>query len=141
MNVDKLLEALEDDQNESLLNFTTKKIQEMTFRILKELHLPQKETVALCNKLKHYKYIDEIHDLKYGTFLRWIPIDDPNNIELTRGAIFCEIKINENGVFCLCKSFGFPTKYFQISIDTNLIFQKLTEQELVLLNALDHLST
>jgi len=140
MNVDKLLKALDDDSNETLLNFTTEKIREMTLNILKELHLSKKETIDLFQKLKNYKYVDEINELKQGAFLRWIQIDDPSNIQLTKGAIFCELKINDNGVFCICKSFGFPTRHFQLSVDTNLIFQKLTEQEVVLLSALDHLS-
>ncbi len=35
---------------------------------------------------------------------------------------------------------GIGCKHFQIKMDESLIFQKLTQQELVLLNALDHLS-
>ena len=140
MDVNKLLKALDDDSNEELLNFTTKKIRDMNFKILEELQLSKKDTLNMCNKLKDYKYIDEMNDLKYGTYLRWIPIEDPNNIYLTKGAVFCEMNITNNGVFCVCKNFGFSSKHFQISIDKNLIFQKLTDQELILLYALDHLS-
>lgn len=140
MDVNKLLKALDDESNETLFNFTTKTIREMTLKILKELQLSKKETIELFNKLKDYKYVDEMNDLKYGTFIRWIPIEDPTNIYLTKGALFCEMKIKDEGVFCLCKNFGFPPRHFQISMDKNLIFQKLTSQELVLLSALDHLS-
>jgi hypothetical protein len=140
MNVDKLLKALDDESNETLLNFTTDQIREMNLNILKELHLTKKETIDIYNKLKDYKYVDEMNDLKYGTFIRWIPIEDPNNIFLSKGAIFCEMKIKDDGVYCVCKNFGFPARHFQISMDKNLIFQKLTEQELVLLSALDHLA-
>lgn len=140
MNVQKLLQALDDESNETLFNFTTDKIREMTLNILKELHLPKKETIDMYNKLKDYKYVDEMNDLKYGTYVRWIPIEDPNNIHLTKGALFCEMKITDDGVFCVCKNFGFPSRHFQISMDKNLIFQKLTDQEMVLLSALDHLS-
>jgi len=108
---------------------------------LKELQLPKKETLALFHKLKNYKYIDEMQDLKYGTFIRWVPIDDPAQLHLTKGAIFCEMKITDEGMFCVCKNFGFPAKYFQLSMEKNLIFQKLTSQEMVLLSALDHLTT
>jgi hypothetical protein len=140
MNVPKLLEALEDESNEVLLNFTTEKIREMNLNILKELHLSKKDTLEIMNKLKEYKYVDEMDELKYGSYIRWIPIEDPENIYLTKGAIFCEIKITDEGVFCVCKNYGFQSKYFQISIDKNLIFQKLTSQEQVLLSALDHLA-
>lgn len=140
MDVNKLLKALDDDSNETLLNFTTKTIREMTLKILKELHLSKQETIDIFNKLKDYKYVDEMNELKYGTFLRWIPIEDPTNIYLSKGALFCEMKITDDGVFCVCKNFGFPARHFQISMDKNLIFQRLTQQEQVLLSALDHLS-
>jgi hypothetical protein len=140
MNVEKLLKALEDDSNETLLNFTTDKVREMNLNVLKELHLSREDTLELLKKLKDYKYVDEMNELKYGAYIRWIPIEDPNNIHLTKGALFCEMKITDNGVFFICKNYGYNYRHFQISMDKNLIFQKLTAQELVLLSALDHLS-
>ena len=140
MDVNKLLKALDDETNENLFNFTTKKILEMNLQVLKELHLDRNETLDILKKLKEYKYVDEMNDLKYGTYLRWIPISDPENIHLTKGAVFCELKITDNGVFIVCKNLGYSTKHFQIKMDECLVFQKLTQQELVLLSALDHLS-
>ena len=140
MDTKNLLKALDDETNESLMNFTSKQLREMILKILKELQLPRNETLELMNDLKDYKYVDEMKDLKYGTYLRWIPIDDPENIHLKKGALFCEMKVKEDGVYIVCKNYGYNRKYFQIKLDENLIFQKLTEQELVLLSALDHLS-
>lgn len=140
MDVNKLLKALDDNSNETLLNFTTYKIKEMNLNILKELQLSRKDTLDILKKIKDYKYVDEMNDLKYGAYIRWIAIEEPTNIYLTKGALFCEMKITDNGVFCICKNYGFNSKHFQISMDKNLIFQRLTSQELVLLSALDHLS-
>ena len=140
MNIENLLKALDDDSNETLLNFTTDKIKEMNFNIIKELQLSRKNTLDIMRKLKEYKYVDEMNELKYGSYVRWIPIEDPYNVYLTNGAIFCDMKITDNGVFFVCKNHGFKSKHFQISMDKNLVFQKLTNQELVLLSALDHLS-
>lgn len=140
MDVQKLLKALDDESNETLLNFTTDKIRDMNLNILKELHLSKQDTLELLKKLRDYKYVDEMNELKYGAYIRWIPIEDPTSIHLTKGALFCEMKITDDGVFCVCKNYGFKSRHFQISIDKNLIFQKLTDQELVLLSALDHLS-
>ena len=139
MDINKLLKALEDDSNEILLNFTTKKIKEMNLKIINELDVSQKIKTYILKKLYNYKYIDEMNELKYGSYLRWISIKDTKNIYLTKGAIFCEIKVTDEGVFCVCKNFGYKPKYFQISFDDNILFQKLTEQELILLSALDHL--
>ena len=140
MDVNKLLKALEDQSNETLMNFTTDKISEMNWRILKELQLSKEDTIELFKKLKGYKYVDEMNELKYGSHIRWISIDNPTIIHLKKGAIFCEMKIKDEGVYCLCKNYGFNSRHFQLSFDKNLIFQKLTDQELVLLSALDHLS-
>jgi hypothetical protein len=140
MDVNKLLKALDDDSNETLLNFTTDKIKEMNLNIIKELQLPRKDTLDIMNKLREYKYVDEMNELKYGAYIRWIPIEDPTNINLTKGALFCEMKITDDGVFCVCKNYGYTQRHFQLSMDKNLIFQRLTDQELVLLSALDHLS-
>jgi len=140
MDVSKLLKALDDDSNETLLNFTSDKIKEMNLNIIKELQLPRKDTLDIMNKLRDYKYVDEMNELKYGAYIRWIPIEDPTNIHLTKGALFCEMKITDDGVFCVCKNYGYTQRHFRLSIDKNLIFQRLTDQELVLLSALDHLS-
>jgi hypothetical protein len=84
--------------------------------------------------------VDEMSDLKYGTYIRWIPVENPEEIDLKKGAIFCEMKITDDGVFLVCKNFGYNSRCFRISMDKNLIFQKLTDQELILLSALDHLA-
>lgn len=140
MDVNKLLKALDDETNENLFNFTSNKIKEMNLQIIKELHLPKDETINILKKLKDYKYVDEMSDLKYGTYIRWIPIENPKKIDLEKGAIFCEMKITDEGVFLVCKNLGYIVRHFQISMDKNLIFQKLTDQELILLSALDHLA-
>ena len=139
MDVNKLLKALDDETNENLFNFTSNKMKEMNLKIIKELALPREKTLDILKKLRDYKYVDEMSDLKYGTYIRWIPIENPKQIELTKGAIFCEMKITDEGVFLICKNLGYSSKHFRIQLDKNLIFQKLTEQELVLLSVLDHL--
>ena len=140
MDVNKLLKALDDETNENLFNFTSNKMREMNLKIIKELELPREKTLDILKKLTDYKYVDEMIDLKYGTYIRWIPIENPKQIELTKGAIFCEMKITDEGVFLICKNLGYSSKHFRIQMDNNLIFQKLTDQELVLLSVLDHLA-
>ena len=78
LNVEKLLEALDVEINENIMNLTTSKIKEMNLKILKELHLTKKDTLELLKKLNGYKYVDEMNDLKSGTYLRWIPLEKKN---------------------------------------------------------------
>jgi hypothetical protein len=138
MDIDKLLKALDNEENSKFMNLTTKKIQDMKLAILKELQLSQQDITEIMRKLKEYMYVDEMDELRYGAFIRWIPIKDPDNLHLTAGGILCEINVTDDGVSLTCKNFAH--KHYQIKMDECLIFQKLTAQEQVLLSAMDHLA-
>jgi hypothetical protein len=138
MDIPKLLKALENENNENLMNFTTIKLREMNQRVLKELPLSKSEYHDFVNKLKDYKFIDELNDLKEGAYIRWINITNPEKFVLTKGSIFCETKITDTGIVLVGKSFY--NKFFQIKLDDCLVFQRLTNEEKVLLNALDYLA-
>ena len=137
VNVDKLMYALDNENNENIMNLTTQKILEMNLNILKELHLDKQTTLNYLKKLKEYRYIDEINDLKHGAFIKWIPITDPSYLPLHHCGMICEIKITDNGVFITCKNF--MHRHYTFKMDECLIFQKLTSQEKVIIYALDHL--
>jgi hypothetical protein len=138
LDVDKLMNALDNNKNESIMNLTTQKIQEMIFKILKELHLDRELMVNYFKKLKGYKYVDELNDLKYGGFIRWIPITDPNNLPLNQCGIICDIIISDDGIYIVCKNF--MHRHYRFKMEECLIFQKLSAQELIILSALDHLT-
>jgi hypothetical protein len=138
LDMENLLKAVDSDENDYLLHLTTKKIQELNLNVLKELDLPKKDTLDMLKQLRTYKYVDEIKELKYGRFIRWVPIKDPDHLKLTKGGIICDIKAMDNGIQIVCKNF--IHRHFQFNMGECLIFQRLSSQELVLLSALDHLS-
>ena len=137
MDVNKLMNALDNENNESIMNLTSKKIFEMNFNIIKELHLDKPTTLDYLKKLKGYRYVDELNDLKHGCFIRWIPITDPSYLPLHHCGMICDIKITDNGVLITCKNF--MHRHYTFKMDECLIFQKLTTQEKVIIHALDHL--
>ena len=69
VDVNKLMYALDNENNENIMNLTTQNILEMNLNILKELHLDKQTTLNYLKKLKEYRYIDEINDLKHGAFI------------------------------------------------------------------------
>jgi len=139
METEKLIKALDEENNEVLLNYTTKKMKEMNLQILKELMLPKDTLMDYMKQLSGFMYIDEINQLKIGSFIRWIPIKNPNDLPLKKGAFVCDIKITDTGIAIVMKNF--LQSYFQIKMDECLVFQKLSEQQQILLSALDHLSS
>jgi hypothetical protein len=138
MDVNKLMNALDNENNENIIHLTSKKIAEMNLNIIKELHLDKSTTLNYLKKIKGYRYIDEINDLKYGGFIKWIPITDPSYIPLHHCGIICDIKITDSGVLISCKNF--MHRHYTFKMDECLIFQKLTSQEQIIINALDHLN-
>ena len=137
LDVNKILDALENETNASIIDLTSKKIKTQKNNMLQRLQLPREELKTLHKKLKKYRYCSDLKDLQYGYYIRWIRLTDPDNIRLTNGGIVCEVKIVNNGLHIVCKNNY--NRLFQIKFDECLIFQKLTQQENVILNVLDYL--
>ena len=138
LNIEKLLSALEDDDNAQLLELDFKKIEFEKKDILDKLQLPKKQQNDILKKLRQYRYIDELPGMKYGSYVRWISLKNPENLKLTNGGIVCEMKVGDKGIVIVCKN-NF-NRFFQLNMTETLIFQKLTEEELVLLSALEYIN-
>ena len=138
MDLEEIIKAAENDNNSHILNLTTLSIHKMKNHILDELQLTRIEKMEIMKKLTKYRYVDQMNELKYGGFIRWINITDPENLFLTKGAIFCDFKINDNGVMILYKNFN--GKIYEFKMEECIIFQKLSYQEEVLLKVMDKLN-
>jgi|688.fasta_scaffold670700_1 hypothetical protein len=137
LDLNKLTKALDNTNNDSIMNLTTRKLMELNLKILKELMFDKETLINYLRKLKGYKYIDEIDELKHGAFIKWIPITDPKNLPLNQCGLICDIKITDDGVIIVCKNF--MHRHYTFKTDEVLIFQKLSNQEMVIISALDHL--
>lgn len=133
---DLLKKALENENNESIVNLTISKIKGQKNDILQKLNLSTENLKDNLKKLKEYRYINNINDLNYGCFIRCINLKKVDNIKLNNGGYVCDIKVN-NGIELLCRNNY--NNFFQIRFDENLIFQKLTDQEKIILNVLKKL--
>ena len=81
---------------------------------------------------------DELNDLKYGQYIRWINLKDPDNLKLTNGGIFLEVKLLDTGTHMMVKNN--MNRIFQIKMDECICFQKLSDQEKIILLALKYLN-
>ena len=135
-DIDTLSKALENEENEELLNLDNSKIKCIKNDILQKLGLPTSKLKAYHKTLKKYRYIDELPGIRYGAYIRWISLRDPANIKLTNGGIICDIKV-EDCIHIVCKNN--MNRFFEIKMGECLIFQKLSDQEQILLSAMDYL--
>ena len=141
----KVLEdALRNESNESIVKKTNKEISDIKKSILNELNIKDELRDKLYNSLEEYRYIDDINEFKEGSFIRWINlknISDIDKIKLSTGAVISEIKLKGDDIRIVCKlPFGKRVKYMEILGGSCLIFQKLSDQEKIILSVLDYLN-
>ena len=138
LDEDKLLEALGDDENKCLLNLTTSKIKSIKNDVLQQLSLDREDLIILHDKLLEYRYVDEIPDVKYGCYIRWIRLKNPDDIKLTNGGVVIDVSVMNDDIYLTCKNNR--NRMFKLKMSENIIFQKLTEQEKILLSVLDYVN-
>ena len=130
-------EAMENNSNASIMDLTTSKIQTQKNNMLQQLQLSRDELKAFHKKLKNYRYCSDLRDLQFGFYIRWISLKDPNRIKLSNGGIIIDILIINNTIQIRCKNN--MNQIMQIIKDENIIFQKISPQERVILGVLDYL--
>ena len=130
-NIIPLLEkSLNNSNNKNIATLSFDTIDKEKEIIIKELNLSKKYTNELLQKLKDYQYIDEYPQLIEGRYIRWINITNPDIIKLMNGGILCEIKIKDSISLIMKNKNNY---FFQVKLDEALIFQRLTNQEKIIL--------
>lgn len=137
LNVNKLMGALENETNSSIMNMTSAKINDIKNNMLQRLQLDRTTLKIFHKKLKDYRYCSDMDDLQYGFYIRWISLKNHDNLKLTTGGIVIDIDIINSCVQIRVKNK--MNRIFQIKLDENMIFQKITPQEYVILGVLDYL--
>lgn len=134
---EKVSKAINNENNESIIKYNNRKIKQIKNDLFQKLHFSKSDIKTLHEKLKDYRFVDEMSDINYGRYIRWINMNQPDNLKLTNGGIICEILATNNGNVITCKNN--MNRLFRIKMEECLIFQKLTDQEKLLLSVMDYL--
>lgn len=148
MNIEEILHSLDNDRNLSISKLTYDKINNMKYNMLERLGMNDDELESMLLRLGDYRYVEELQDIQHGAFIRYIPLTsksnrnrnegDSSDIILKNGGFICDIKILGTGVHLLCRNHF--RKIFQLKLDEVLIFQKLSNQEEIILSVFDYLA-
>jgi len=95
---DFFMKALDNENNEGIQKYNTKLIKQIKNDYLQKLLLSREKLLDFHSKLKGYRYVDDLSDIQYGRYIRWINLNDPENIKLTTGGIIIDIKILASGI-------------------------------------------
>ena len=141
LDINKLLDALDDDVNDTIIKLTKSKIMKYKNDVLQQLQLSREELKKHHTMLKEYRYINDISEINYGSYVRWIPLNNENDILLRLGGFITDIKLLENGLMLRIKIVKGKQyiRFVNIMFDENLIFQKLSQHEKIILNVLSYL--
>ena len=137
MDEELLKKALDNEKNEGILKLDTQKLSKEKNYILEQLNLTKKDLKVIQKKLKNYRFIEDIKELHYGSYIRWISLNTPDNIRLTNGGIVCDMKEVNSDIHIVCKNN--MNRLFQLKMSENIIFQKVSDQEKILLHVMDYL--
>jgi hypothetical protein len=137
MDIHNLLHALNNDNNEAVVELDYATIAKQKNDLLQQLNLPREALMKLQKQLKTYRCVNNLEDLRFGSYVRWISLKNPEIIKLTNGGIVCDIKAVNADIHIKCKNK--MNMLFQAKMSEILLFQKLSEQEEVILKALKYL--
>lgn len=138
MDIEALIYALENENNVNVIDTNKRKIKCDINDILQQLPLESK-TLKLFNKnLRNYIYTSNINDIKIGHSIRYINIENPDNIKLSQNYLICNINANKKGIIIALKSFN--NRFFTIYFHKYLIFKKISNEENFILKALEQIT-
>jgi hypothetical protein len=125
----KLLESLESVKNDFLENQTIDTISTNVFDSLVQLGVDKDILKTHCEKLVGYRYVDELHLLHKGKYVRWIRHDMPD--KLVKGAVVVDIQFGDFGANILCRLV--TGDFLKYRFDKCNTYQKLTDEEQLIL--------
>lgn len=136
--MNSILNSLDTEESFNILNKTSEQIFQEKYNAINELDLEEEILNKLLNQLDNYIYIDELNDVIYGSYLKWIPLSDVESIKLTKGGVVTDVTIGQHSPIIKCKNFS--NKCFAFDFNKSIVFRKLSNQENVLLSVANYLN-
>ena len=141
IDVNELLRCADLTKNDFLKNQTLESISKNVLDSLIQLkndvdNKQCDETVTRhFNRLTGYRFVDELHLLHKGKYVRWIRHDCPD--KLMKGAVVVDIQFGDFGANILCRLMN--GDFLRYRFDKCNTYQKLTaEEELILMFATNY---
>ena len=84
---EKLKDILDNEDNSSIIKLTRSKIKEIKNNNLQKLQLDREKLKDYHKKLEEYRYVEDISDIRYGFYIRWINLKNPDTVKKIRSQI------------------------------------------------------
>jgi hypothetical protein len=138
LDITAILSAMNKRENNTIANMTLKKIAARRHEILSSLNVTPEKMEEFERKLHMYRVIEDPHDLKHNQLIRWIPLRSlETRPYVTLGGCLFRIKQNETDGIHLVTIRNVKRFVFNIKFELNVVFQRLSQEELLILRAVE----
>jgi hypothetical protein len=142
LDVNAILSAMTKTENITIANMTMKKIAERRHEILSSLNLTPEKREEFERKLQMYRVIEDPYELKHNQLIRWIPLRSlETRPYITLGGCLFRIKYNEEEAVHIVTMRNVKRFVFNIKFELNVVFQRLSQEELLILRAVEYVET
>ena len=125
INAKELLESINSEKHDYLANQTFDAISIDVFDSLVKLKVGKDFMPLILERLSGYRYVDELHLLQKGRYVRWIRHDEPD--KLVKGGVVIDVQFGDFGANILCRLI--TGNFLKYRFDKCNTYQKLTEED------------
>tara|TARA_A100001015_G_C14370486_1_gene474014 strand:+ start:80 stop:496 length:417 start_codon:yes stop_codon:yes gene_type:complete len=136
--MDLIQELLENVESSELSDTNYGMIKSDINDILQKIHY--KDIKDGLKRLKNYRFCSDINDLRIGRYIRYISLEQKkgDNLVIKNGGIIINIKKSKNDILIICRGIA-KNMFFSLKFSSNIIFQKLTDDEIIILDTIKYM--
>ena len=139
LDINAILSAMNKTENNTIANMTLKKITARRHEILSSLNLTTEKMEEFERKLHMYRVIENPWDLKHNQMIRWIPLRSlETRPYVTLGGTLFRVRENVEEKTHIVTIRNIKRFVFNIRFELNVVFQRLSQEELMILRAVEY---
>jgi hypothetical protein len=139
LDVNAILSAMTKTENSTIANMTFKKIAERRREILSSMNLSPEKMEEFERKLNMYRVIEDPYELKHNQLIRWIPLRSlETRPYVTLGGTLFRVRENIEEKMHIVTIRNIKRFVFNIRFELNVVFQRLSNEELMILRAVEY---
>ena len=142
LDVNAILSAMTKSENRTIVNMTLPKIAARRQEVLSSMNLTPEKMAEFERKLQMYRVVETPDELKHNQLIRWIPLRSlETRPYVTIGGCLFRVKYNEEEALHIVTIRNVKKFVFNIKFELNAVFQRLSEEELLILRAVEYVES
>jgi len=142
LDVNAILSAMTKSENSTIVNMTLPKIAARRQEVLSSMNLTPEKMAEFERKLQMYRVVETPDELKHNQLIRWIPLRSlETRPYVTIGGCLFRVKYKEEEALHIVTIRNVKKFVFNIKFELNAVFQRLSQEELLILRAVEYVES